>query len=304
LLIGETQRPTPHNASRSRVWHPLLTIHILRGTPVEARLHRGLHRERVQHPPHCVSASRFLPAFAPCHSTSSTRFPHAATLCGLFLPGEERHDVDARIRRTASRRHTVPLLASCLPSQAFAPDSVISLHSYYSTIQYIVQARRESPRCHQPPSLTFRRKRRQKLDARSLPSTDSRHANLASRRLHTVLPQLPASGHQARSSPASHNRSVDAGVGNWAGAGLCWPLAGNRAWGGVTLGIPVEILLCRSNHLTRFGRPTDTQKQPLASKAEEETPQLTWRKGEKQVARQLLETLPSTEIKTRSMRPI
>jgi hypothetical protein len=82
------------------------------------------------------------------------------------------------------------------------------------------------------------------------------------------------------------------------------PLAGNRAWGGVTLGIPVEILLCRSNHLTRFGRPTDTQKQPLASKAEEETPQLTWRKGEKQVARQLLGTLPSTEIKTRSMRPI
>jgi hypothetical protein len=68
--------------------------------------------------------------------------------------------------------------------------------------------------------------------------------------------------------------------------------------------VPVEILLCRSNDLTRFGRPTDTQKQPLASKAEEETPQLTWRKGEKQVARQLLDTLPSTEIKTRNVRPV
>ena len=80
-------------------------------------------------------------------------------------------------------------------------------------------------------------------------------------------------------------------------------LAGNRAWGGVTLGIPVEILLCRSYDLTCFGCPTDTQEQPLASKAEEETPQLTWRKGEKQVARQLLGTLPSTEINNEKHAP-
>jgi hypothetical protein len=106
------------------------------------------------------------------------------------------------------------------------------------------------------------------LDAQSLLYTGSRHANIASRHPHTVLPRLPASGHQARGSPASHNKTVNAGVGNWAGAGSCWQAKGNRAWGGVTLGIPVGILLCRSNDLTRFGHPTDTQEQPLASKAE------------------------------------
>lgn len=155
----------------------------------------------------CVSQS-ISPGFAPRHSRF---YPLVSSSCRhtpwTFSPGE--HDADEDQAHGLAKIQRLVWRAACPPKPL--RQSMITLHRYD-----VIYTKRGVGECHLRVVIVFRRRRRQN-SMRDGCRTNTRESVSPDGRSQKSFPQLPASGHQARGSPASQNKSVDADVGNWAG---------------------------------------------------------------------------------------